>query len=256
MISRQPPSGAIAPLPIWPSVTEAYRTFFANLPVFAKVAALPFVLLLVINVLATALGPLGYRLVWEFGIEIPWSLMAVAWLRHLLLEPSGTAATFFPRIERRYFRCLGYALLLSFVSLPLTLFPFLADALALPHRSWIFWVLYVVVFYLGVRFAFIYPAVAVDETYSLAFAWRHTRVIGRNLFLAIGIFAVLPWKLFDYLLSIDTTHDTTILFAISLAWHAGLWLLEAIYLVFVAIAFRRCTGWVPAPDQSVLKRFD
>lgn len=256
MIHREPPPGAIAPLPIWPTVAEAYRTLLANFGVLAKIAALPFALLMVINALATMLGPLGYRLVWEFGIEIPWTLMAVAWLRHLLLAQPGAGVTFFPAIEKRHFRFLGYALLLSVISLPLTFFPFLADALAIPHRGIVFWVLYVAALYLGVRFAFVYAAVAVDETYSLGLAWRHTRAIGVNLFIAIGVFAVLPWKLFDYLLNVGAQSDMGTFFAVALAWHVGLWLLEAIYLIFIAIAFRRCTGWVLAPDQSVLERFD
>jgi hypothetical protein len=256
MIHREPPPGAIAPLPIWPTVAEAYRTLFANFGALAKIAALPFMLLMVINALATMLGPLGYRLVWEFGIEIPWTLMAVAWLRHLLLGQSASGVTFFPGVERRHFRFLGYALLLSVISLPLTFFPFVADALSIAHRDIVFWVLYVVALYLGVRFAFVYAAVAVDETYSLALAWRHSRAIGTNLFVAIGVFAVLPWKLFDYLLNVGAQSDVGTFFAVALAWHVGLWLLEAIYLAFIAIAFRRCTGWVAAPDQSVLERFE
>lgn len=256
MIRREPPPDAIAPLPIWPTVAEAYRTLLANFGVLAKIAALPFTLLMVINALATMLGPHGYRLVWEFGIEIPWTLMAVAWLRYLLLEQPTSGVTYFPGVEWHHFRFLGYALLLSVISLPLTFFPFLADALAIPHRDIVFWALYVVALYLGVRFAFVYAAVAVDETYSLGLAWRHTRAIGTNLFIAIGVFGVLPWKLFDYLLNVGAQSDVGAFFAVALAWHVGLWLLEAIYLIFIAIAFRRCTGWVPAPDQSVLERFE
>ena len=207
MTNSAPPPAAIAPLPIWPTVAEAYRTLLANFGVLAKIAALPFVLLMVINALATQMGPLGYRLVWEFGIEIPWTLMAVAWLRHLLLAQRGAGAVFFPTIERRHLRFLGYALLLSIISLPLTLYPLLADALSLPPGSFVFWVLYVAIFYLGIRFAFVYAAVAVDESYSLALAWRHTRAISMNLFVAIGVFAVLPWKLFDYLL--NSAHRVT-----------------------------------------------
>jgi hypothetical protein len=256
VIQREPPQGAIAPLPIRPTVAEAYRTLFINFGVLAKITALPFALLMVINALATMLGPVGYRLVWEFGIEIPWTLMAVAWLRFLLLEQPASGVTFFPGIERRHFRFLGYALLLSLISLPLMFFPYIADAMALAHKGVVFWVLYVATFYFGVRFAFVYAAVAVDETYSLALAWRHTRAIGNSLALAIGVFAVLPWKLFDYLLNVGAQSDAGTFFAVAFAWHIGLWLLEAVYLIFIAIAFRRCTGWVPAPDQSVLERFE
>jgi hypothetical protein len=76
VISHEPPATAVAPLPFWPAVAAAYSLVSGNLGALAKACALPFVLLLLINSLATLLGPIGYAVVWEFGIEFPWTLMA------------------------------------------------------------------------------------------------------------------------------------------------------------------------------------
>ena len=258
MISREPPSGAVAPLPLWPTVAAAYRLVLGNFVALMKLATLPFVLLLLINALATLLDPLAYSLAWEFGVELPWTMMAVGWLRHLLLAPGPEGAVFFPKLCPRHLRFLGYALLLSAIGLPLTLFAYPADYLALEgtQRTVIYWVLYLLIFYLSLRFSFVYAAVALDENYSLALAWRHTRGISFTLFLAVGLAAMLPWQICSYLLSVHLQPDSVMTVIAAFLWHAGLWLLEATYLAFVAVAFRTCTGWVPAPDPRMLERFE
>jgi len=258
MITHEPPSGAVAPLPLWATAAQGYRLVFGNLGTLARVAALPFVLFLLINHTATRLGPFGYSLVWEFGIELPWTLMAVAWLRVLLLGPASDDSVVFPRLRRRHLRFLGYALLLSALHLPLTFFADSADALALEgtQRTIVYWALYLLVLYASLRLSFVYAAAAVDESYSLAVAWRHTRGISFALFAVVGLGAMLPWHLFSWLLGEAIEADPGTAFALGLLWHAALWVLEALYLAIVAIAFRSCTGWVPAPDQRVLERFE
>lgn len=258
MIHREPPPGAVAPLLFWPTVQQAYRLVFANLAALAKLAALPFVLTLLIEGIASHLGVVARGLVWEFGIELPWCLMAVGWLRLLLLAPDRRDAVFFPKLRARHGRILGYAVVLSVLFLPLTFFELLAGGLApaQAERSVVYWPLYVILLYVGLRLSFVYAATAVDEPYGFAVAWRHTRTIAWPLFFAVGLTAMLPWHLFTLLLS-DVAHGgAEAAFAAALVWHVGLWLLEAIYLAFVAVAFRTCTGWVPAPDQDVLERFE
>ncbi|MGD1876515.1 MAG: hypothetical protein ACFB13_03335 [Kiloniellaceae bacterium] len=258
MIDAEPPAAAVAPLPVWPAVAETYRLVFGNIAVLAKISALPFVLMVLIGAASTLLDPLSYRLAWEFGTEIPWTLMAVAWLRHLLLAPGPGNVPFFPKLQRRHLHLLGYALLLSVAHLPLTLFPYIADFLSLPDGSAVYWVLYLPLFYIGLRFSFIYAATAVDENYSLAVAWRHTRGIARNLFIAAAMTALVPGKIFDYLLglALAAKSDSGVGFAVALLWHAGMWVLEALYLALFAVAFRTCTGWVPAADKAILERFE
>jgi hypothetical protein len=258
MISHEPPAGAVASLPLWATAAEGYRLVFGNLGTLARVAALPFVLFATINLMAPQLGPLGYSLVWEFGVELPWTLMAVAWLRVLLLGPASGDAVFFPRLRQRHLRFLGYALLLSALHLPLTFFAYPANVFVLEglQRSVVYWVLYLLVLYLSLRLSFVYAAVAVDESYGLAIAWRHTRGISFALFIVVGLAAMLPWQLFSWLLGEAIEADPGAAFALGWLWHAALWLPEALYLAIIAIAFRNCTGWVPLPDQRVIERFD
>ncbi|MGF1592380.1 MAG: hypothetical protein ACFCUW_03820 [Kiloniellaceae bacterium] len=261
MIQAEPPSGAVAPLPLLPTVSEAYRLVFGNLATMAKVTVLPFVLLFLITVLGTLLGPLEYRLVREFGAELPWTLMAVAWLRFLLLGPTSGDVVVFPRLRARHGRFLGYALLLSVINLPLTFFHYLSVALGIDgtEATIAYWALFMPLLYLGLRFAFVYVAAAVDEPYSFAHAWRHTRGISFTLFIAIGLSVVLPAEGINRLLALltDSLRDSDSgTFVALLLWHANMWLVEALSLAFYVIAFRNCTGWVPAPDKEVLERFD
>jgi len=257
MIHQEPPPGAVAPLPFWPTVALAYRLVFRNLATLAKLAVLPFVLTLLIEGIASYLDVVGRGLVWEFGIELPWTLMAVAWLRVLLLA-STRDAVFFPKLRARHGRMLGYALALSVLYLPLTFFDPLAGGLGLDNgeRDVAYWALYVVLLYIGLRFCFVYAAAAVDEPYSFAVAWRHTRAIAWPLFFAVGLMAMLPWQLATLFLTQLAQESAEAAFAAALLWQVALWLVEALYLAFVAIAFRTCTGWVPAPDQDVLERFE
>ena len=257
MIQAEPPSGAVAPLPLLPTVSEAYRLVFGNLGTLAKVTVLPFVLQFLITVLASLLDPVEVRLVWEFGAELPWTLMAVAWLRFLLLGATAGDVVIFPRLRARHGRFLIYALLLSIINLPLTFFHYLSEALGLDGAgaTLAYWALFMPLFYLSLRFAFVYVTTAVDEPYSFAHAWRQTRGISFTLFAAIGLTVILPAEGIDWLLGLlrDTDSGT---FAALLLWHANMWLVEALYLAFCVVAFRTCTGWVPAADQGLLQRFD
>lgn len=256
MISHEPPPGAVAPLPLWPTIADAYRLVFGNLATLAKVAVLPFVLVVLLSGLASFLGPFGQSMAWEFGIELPWTLMAVAWLRFLLLGPAA-GVTVFPQLQPRHLRFLGYALALSLINLPLTLLPYLTDTpdSEAAQRTLEVWLLYAVILYIQLRFCFVYTATAVGERYSLAQAWRHTRGISLTLFIAVGLAVALPWEAANWLLGRAAQADPAGTVVAWLLWHAGLWVLEALYLAFFVIAFRRCTGWVPAPDQGVLERF-
>jgi len=261
MIQAEPPSGAVAPLPLLPTVSEAYRLVFGNLGTLAKITVLPFVLQFLITVLASLLDPFEVRLVWEFGAELPWTLMAVAWLRFLLLGATSGDVVVFPRLRARHGRFLCYALLLSVINLPLTFIHYLSEALGLEGAvaTIAYWALYIPLFYFGLRFAFVYVTAAVDEPYSLAHAWRHTRGLSFTLFVAIGLAVILPSEGINWLLGLvrdSVSESASGTFVALLLWHANMWLVEALYLAFCVVAFRTCTGWVPAPDHGLLQRFD
>ncbi len=262
MIGHEPPAGAVAPLPILPTAAEAWRTVIGNFGALTRASALPFILLLCINITAHFFDLVTYRLIWTFGAEVPWTLMGVAWLHRLLLAPAGAKIPFFTRPGRRHLWFLGYSLLLSIIWLPLIFYDLLADALVLegPPRIAVYYGLYATFLFFSLRFAFVYAATAVGEDYSLALAWRHSRDIAFNLFIVVGAFAMLPWEIFDYLLGIALPLEGAAAHLLSLAnyfaWHAGFWILNGIYLAIIAIAFRTCTGWVPPPDRRIVERFD
>ncbi len=258
MIADEPPPGPVAPLYFGQTVAEGSRLLARNLPTLAKVSAVPFVLTLLLGHLTASLDPLASRLVWDFAIQLHWTLMAVAWVRHLLLGPAAGEARFFPRLQPQHQRFLGYALLLTCLFLPATLFSLIADVLALSEaeRQVAYWALYAALLYLSLRFAFIYVAVPLEETYSLALAWRHTRGVSLALFLAVGLTVLLPWILFSYFLGLVAETDTLLTLVVSILWHVGLWIVEGAFLAFIVAAFRTTTGWVPRPDKAILERFE
>lgn len=260
MISSEPPPAAVAPLPVWPTIAEAYRIFFRNFPVFAKLAAIPMVLSMGLWITSPLISAPFSGLLFEILTELPWTLLGVTWLRRILLLESGTKVAFFPKLGRRHLRFLGYSLLLIVIDLPLLLFPVLAegDPAGNPFGSLAFWGIYLASIYLELRFAFVYVAVAADETYSLTLAWRHSRGQSLRLFLVVGIAVVLPWRLFNTLLeNIPLGPDNFgAALAVLVAWNLAFWVLQAGYLTLVALAFRTCTGWVPPPDRRLLERFE
>ncbi len=258
MIADEPPPGPVAPLYFGQTVAEGSRLLARNLPTLAKVSAVPFVLTLLLGHLTASLDPLASRLVWDFAIQLHWTLMAVAWVRHLLLGPAAGEARFFPRLQPQHQRFLGYALLLTCLFLPATLFSLIADVLALSEaeRQVAYWALYAALLYLSLRFAFIYVAVPLEETYSLALAWRHTRGVSLALFLAVGLTVLLPWILFSYFLGLVAETDTLLTLVVSILWHVGLWIVEGAFLAFIVVAFRTTTGWLPRPDKAILERFE
>lgn len=259
MISREPPPEAVAPLPIVATIAESYRLIAANFATLAKLSVIPFVLTLLVEGLASPFDSVARKLVWEFGLEVPWTLLTVPWLHCLLLAPRGAKAAFFPRLDGRHLRVLGYALLLSVLSLPLTFFEELAGAAIPPDEplhDLLYWLTYAAIVYVVLRFSFVYAALAAGEDYSLGHSWRHTRGIGFNLFIAVGIATLLPWQLFTLLLRALAQQDQLVLVGVGFIWHAGLWLLEGAFLAFVAVAFRRCTGWVPPPNREIVERFE
>ena len=83
MISHEPPHGAVAPLPVWPTIRDVYGLIVANAAALARIAALPFLLALLVSAVAVIAYHASqditlYRLIIHFGTQLPWALMAVA----------------------------------------------------------------------------------------------------------------------------------------------------------------------------------
>ncbi len=126
--------------------------------------------------------------------------------------------------------------------------------------------------YLMMRFSFVFPAVAVGEAYGLKHAWRHTRGQGFRL-IGLMILTALPISLASWLLhlilgffifegasflvAMGDFRDATglgdfvaanlvpliVLHGTSTVFN---YLLMAVMVSAISIAFRTCTGWVPA----------
>jgi len=99
----------------------------------------------------------------------------------------------------------------------------------------------------------------VHGRYSRRFAWCKSHNAALPLLVIFVAAVVLPSAAYAYglnALSLEYADSVLLLYAFWVLWHAGTWAIEAVYVTFVAIAFRHCTGWVPAPDPRILERFE
>ncbi len=257
MSESSPPPAAVAPLPLGPAVAESCRLLVANAGALAKALALPLILGIGIDLVVHFLAAPGSDLLRLVLTNLAWTLLGVAWLRFLLLEDRDTLRAF-PKLTRRHARFAGYALLLSLLDLPLLLgWHYLAqDPLAPQFPGLVYWLAFLFTAFVKLRLAFVFPAVAVDERYTLGLAWQHSRAIALPLFIAATLLVFLPLFALGYGISQASYENTSVLLALWAFWHVATWVLEAAYITVIAVAFRRCTGWVPAADPSVLKRFE
>ena len=283
---NQPPPQAVANLPIMETVLAAFASVAGQLGLLAQAAKGAFVLLLGASLLSLALpggGNVGF-----FMILISLAattIFGLNWCRVMLLGPQGL-----PRRSlswgQPHWRFLGFGLLLFLItmlaSIPLSIVgsvlasvfgmaPSAGDlgaALGLTFTLVLIGMLYV----LG-RLGFVFPAVAVEENYSLGLAWRHTAGQGFRLTAALFIaglpLVVAQLLLTDLLLqgllglSFSDMMPTMPLPDGSLppaappaagtppAEPASLFAVIVFNLIsvvinFLCIAFRTCTGWVPA----------
>lgn len=136
--------------------------------------------------------------------------------------------------------------------------------------------LFVGLFYLMVRVSFVFPAAAVDETYGLGHSWAHTRGQGFRLLAALVlsslpmlVLLVLVAVQFGEFLAADSSApvssgadpveltpedlaarlpepDPTLVLLIQFPIAVINYVLMAVTVSVVSIAFRVCTGWVPA----------
>jgi hypothetical protein len=127
--------------------------------------------------------------------------------------------------------------------------------------------------YVMMRLSFVFPAVAVDEAYRLKHSWTHTkgqglRLLGALILTAIPMLALL-WTasaLFGAFLFTEPVapagqgsaapeaqveaffaENSVAIFVSQVVLAALNYVLMALVVSVVSIAFRTCTGWVPAP---------
>ena len=269
MISQEPPREAVAPLPVVSGIVELYATLWQHLPALLQRIALPTAMSIVLLLLAVfLLPPLAAYVVWYLLLALPTTILGITWLRLLLL---GDSKARFAQFDARHRRFFTYNFLLSLITLPLVFLQYWlevgeitldsgAEGLAetAPAESTaddlVYWLAYLPLLYMQLRLSFVLPAAAVDERYGFAESWRHTRSQSGRIFL-IAVLAVLgPWLLWYYS---PSWFDAPLWqFAGFLFYHLSIMLHQGAFYALLAIAFRTCTGWVPAPDRTILQRFE
>lgn len=289
MSDGTPPPAAVRKLPVGATIREAYRSAFNDPKLLLKAAAVPILLSLAIDASPLAFSDLNewYYLGFQFFAEfVPVTLFGVAWHRYMLLGPETVPVSVLPRWRRRhtsfYLYTLTLLLIVYGVGIPLSaaisMFADSTGVATINTDNTDFWLyaatsIYGFVFCCAaLRFGFVFPARAVDETYGLRHSWKHTRKQGLRLLLVVlasaGPAFVVFWVVWYVLLWIfglnapgtdglaaapgsDAARSVTLInWAVwiviygfsSVAYYTSI----ALLVSAVSIAFRTCTGWVPA----------
>ncbi len=284
-MSHTPPPLAIRKLPVGATFAEAYNLVFGRLGLLVRAAVFPYLISTLLAVLSLT-APSNWALTALVVILgfVPYTIFGVSWHRLTLLGPSAGAPSVTPAWDRRHSRFLGYALAVTLIGYALSIVIVLSGVLlAVPLGGSAVLVLVVVVggsivfFYMMMRLSFVFPAVAVDEAYRLAHAWTHTRgqgfrLIGLMILTAVPMVAV-SWALGGILglvflgdLTMPTgtegappeavmqdfaAGNTASFIVVQLIMVAFNYLLTAVMVAAISIAFRSCTGWVPAAGGAL-----
>ncbi len=266
MSQQGPPQEALRKLPVFQTVAEANAMVFRNLPNLAKAAALPYALSLGINFMQQGgTGSLAWSLILILLGLIPETYFAVAWHRFTLLGPKRAAPSLLPPLAPRHWRFLAYAIVMLMISaLPIVggfsvvesfrgldgqPSPELAAEAA--GAMLLVIALLVVAVVLTLRLLFVFPAVAVDESYGLSDSWRHTRGQALRLFSGL-LLLVVPWLLVTNIVGAALASGTEgapgpiAIMAVLVFLYVGM----GLGLAFISIAFRECTGWIPAAQAG------
>ncbi len=289
-MSHTPPPLAIRKLPVGTTFAEAYSLVFVRLGLLVKAAAFPYLISTVLAVLSvTAQSNWALTMLVVILGFVPYTIFGVSWHRLTLLGPSAGAPSVTPAWKRRHSRFLGYALAVTLIGYGLVVVITLSGVLlAVPLGESAVWILAlavvvggsIVFFYMIMRLSFVFPAVAVDEAYRLAHAWTHTRgqgfrLIGLMILTALPMVAV-SWAL-GGILGLAFLGDLTMpagtegpppeavmqdfvvenmapFIVFQLIMVAINYLLTALMVSAISIAFRSCTGWVPAAGGAPVAR--
>ncbi|WP_340116569.1 hypothetical protein [Pelagibius sp. 7325] len=273
---NQPPQQAVATLPILNTLIDAFVIAYGNPPLLFR-AALGGLLLLAATTMVALIVPANAftLLLMLLAPCAAYTHFGVNWYRIVLLGPQGMVRPAL-RWDRRHWRFLALGLLIGAALLMLgavitMIVPLSAALVALG------------LLYLAARLSFMFPAAAVEESYTLAFAWRHTQgqggmrltllllIAGLPLFLAVAYLAsmlfaaVIGISLFDLaalqrgdggLAEGGTPPEISPMAALSLKMvtEALTMAVMAVLYTIVALAFRTCTGWVPAGGDLPVRR--
>ncbi len=281
MSDTTPPREALRKLPVIETVREAYVRVFRNPRLLARASLMPFSLSMALIALGfsvpvtSSLGILAAIL----GL-LPYTFFGVAWHRLTLLGPVAGAPPLLPAWRQRHWRFLGYLLAVMLIGYGAIAMVFsLAFAVVQPEIEAMSAGLGLMIFagtailaFIMARLSFVFPAVSVDESYRLRHAWTHTkgqglRLIGATL-LASAPMVALIWAVSGILGALLIAAPAAVpgqdglppearaqafvdanLGALMLTQAVGAainYVLMALMVSVISIAFRTCTGWVPA----------
>ncbi len=284
MSDTTPPREALRKLPVVATAKEAYIRVFDNPRLLARASLAPFCLSLALIVLSFTI-PVVSALGYLIGILnlLPYTFFGVAWHRLTLLGPVAGAPPLMPAWAPRHWRFLGYLLATMLIGSGATAVVFSLgfmaiqpDLDALPAATGLMLLAgFVIVAYVMIRLSFVFPAVSVDEGYRLRHAWTHTKGQGLRLLGATVIAAVpmvaLVWGVNEILAALlfaeaapgqdglppvarmEAFVDANLgaLLLIRTVTAAIDYVLMALVISVISIAFRTCTGWVPAGSGMV-----
>ena len=216
---------------------------------------------------------------------LPYTFFGVAWHRLTLLGPVAGAPPLLPAWRQRHWRFLGYLLAVMLIGYGAIAIVFsLAFAVVQPELEAMSAGLGLMIVaaaailtFIMARLSFVFPAVSVDEVYRLRHAWTHTKGQGLRLigatFLAAAPMVALVWAASAILgallfaapvampgqegLSPEAQAQAFVaanLGALMLTQAIGAainYVLMALMVSVISIAFRTCTGWVPAAGRAV-----
>jgi hypothetical protein len=277
--SSTPPPTAIQRVTVFQTMREAYRAVFTSLPLLMRAAFLPYVLSVAIAFLSLFAVQNAFLtfVMTVFGF-VPYTLFGVAWHRVTLLQ-GMEVPSLFPSWTARHWRFMGYAMALTGIAYLLWVLVFVtmakiwggqqidaARGALLPLLG--IAALGILVF-LTMRISFVFPATAVDERYTLRDSWSHTS--GQTLRLAATLFVTaMPIMILLMIangivssavlsgastLPEGSTHEEALthlmeenmgtLIVAQIVFSVFSYILMALMVSAISIAFRTCTGWVP-----------
>ena len=278
--SSTPPPTAIQRVPVFQTMREAYRAVFTSLPLLVRAAFLPYVLSIAIAFLSLfALQNAFLTFVMTVFGFVPYTLFGVAWHRVTLLQ-GREVPPLFPSWAARHWRFMGYAMALTGIAYLLWLLVFVTTAGIWGGREIgaaqgaLLPLLGVaalgILIFLAMRISFVFPAAAVDESYTLRDSWIHTRRQALRLAATLFVTAMPIMILLmiangivsSAVLSGASTfpegstqeealtrlmeENMGMLIAAQIVFSILSYILMALMVSAVSIAFRICTGWVPA----------
>jgi hypothetical protein len=286
MSDTTPPREALRKLPVIETVREAYVRVFRNPRLVARASLMPFSLSMALIALGFSVpvtSSLGF-LSAILGL-LPYTFFGVAWHRLTLLGPVAGAPPLLPAWRQRHWRFLGYLLAVMLIGYAAIAMVFsLAFAVVQPEIEAMSAGLGLMIFagtailaFIMARLSFVFPAVSVDESYRLRHAWTHTkgqglRLIGATLLAAAPMVALI-WAVSGILGALLIAAPAAVpgqdglppearaqafvdanLGALMLTQAVGAainYVLMALMVSVISIAFRTCTGWVPAAGGAV-----